>query len=57
VAALIEQETGVQPELLEGKRGEFSVWVEDELVAQKDTRGFPSEDRVMAAVRKAMGSG
>jgi hypothetical protein len=57
VAALIEQEIGVETDLIEGKRGEFSVWVDDELIAQKDTQGFPSEDDVVAAVRKTIGSG
>jgi hypothetical protein len=32
------------------------VWVGDERVAQKDSDGFPSEDAIVAAVRKALGS-
>ena len=52
MAAVLKQETGIDPELIEGKRGEFTVWMDDELIAQKDANGFPSEDDVLAAVRK-----
>ena len=52
MAAVLKQETGIDPELIEGKRGEFTVWVDDELIAQKDANGFPSEEDVLAAVRK-----
>ncbi len=40
-------------ELVEGNRGEFTVWVGEERVAGKDAMGFPSEQDVLAAVRKA----
>ena len=43
------------PELVEGGRGEFTVWVGDECVAKKDWLGFPSEETVVAAVRTAVG--
>ena len=52
MAAVLEQELGIESELVEGKRGEFTVWLGDELIAQKDANGFPSEDDVLAAVRK-----
>lgn len=52
MAAVLEQETGIEPELIEGRRGEFTVWADDELVAQKDAGGFPSEDDVLAALRR-----
>jgi hypothetical protein len=55
VAALIEGEFGVAAELVEGGRGEFTVWVGDEKVAQKDAAGFPSEQEAVAAVRRAFG--
>jgi hypothetical protein len=53
VAALIKQAIGVETALVEGKRGEFTVWVGDAVVAKKDSRGFPSEHEVLAAVQKA----
>jgi hypothetical protein len=40
--------------LVEGKRGEYTVWVDDTLVAKKDLKGFPSEQDVVAAVRLAL---
>jgi hypothetical protein len=55
VAALIKEEIGVDTDLVEGGRGEFTVWVGDESVAQKDAGGFPSERDVIAAVREAIG--
>src|SRR5207249_10363311 len=42
--------------LLKGGRGEFTVWVGEEQVAQKGPNGFPEDDKVVAAVRKALGA-
>jgi hypothetical protein len=57
VAALIQRDTGVEPELVEGSRGEFSAWVGESRVAQKTAYGFPSDDEVVAAVRAALAAG
>jgi len=57
VAALIKSESGLESELIVGGRGEFTIWVDDEIVAKKDTRGFPADDDVVAAVRRALASG
>jgi hypothetical protein len=54
VAALIQQDSGAQVELVEGGRGEFTVWVGDRQVAAKDRNGFPAETAVVAAVRDAL---
>jgi hypothetical protein len=54
VAALIQQHTGIEPELVEGGRGEFTAWVGDERVAQKSLTGFPSDDEVLTAVQQAL---
>jgi hypothetical protein len=54
VAALIKDATGVEPEVVEGARGEFSVRVGDRIVAQKSRTGFPSDDEVVQAVRAAL---
>jgi hypothetical protein len=54
VAALIKDATGVEPELSEGGRGEFTVWVGDQVVARKDADGFPSDEAALAAVRQAL---
>jgi hypothetical protein len=56
VAALIKAETGIEPELIEGARGEFTVWVDRETVAKKDASGFPADEEAVAAVRRALGS-
>jgi len=57
VAALIKAELGVDSELTEGGRGEFSVWVGDSVVAKKDADGFPSDEDALAAVKRAVTPG
>jgi len=57
VAALIKAELGVDSELMEGGRGEFSVWVGDQVVAKKDFDGFPSDEDALAAVKRAVTPG
>jgi hypothetical protein len=54
VAAMIAQETGVTPELVEGKRSEFTIWVGDREVAGKTLKGFPSDEKILTAVRNAI---
>jgi hypothetical protein len=56
MAALIKKETGADPELVAGARGEFTVWVGKALVAEKSASGFPSETEVLTAVRQALAS-
>lgn len=57
MAALIKAELGVDSELMEGGRGEFSVWVGDQVVAKKDFDGFPSDEDALAAVKRAVTPG
>ena len=54
MAALIKTEVGAEPELVEGGRGEFTVWVGDQVVAQKGWVRFPSDKKVLAAVRESL---
>ena len=56
MAALVKARTGREMELVEGGRGEFTVWVDDQVVARKDTSGFPEDGDVVKAVAKALGS-
>jgi hypothetical protein len=53
VADLIKRELGVESELTEGDRGEFTVWVGDRKVAEKGWVRFPSDQRVLSEVRQA----
>jgi hypothetical protein len=55
VAAFINKEMGLDADLVEGGRGEFTVWVGDERVAQKTSEGFPTEQQVLSAVQHALG--
>ena len=53
MAALIKEKTGLDSDLIEGGRGEFTVWVDGKRVAQKDANGFPTDDEALAAVQTA----
>jgi hypothetical protein len=58
VAALIKDSVGADVQLVEGGRGEFTVWVGDNVVAKKDPLiGFPTDDDALAAVQRALGRG
>jgi hypothetical protein len=54
VAALLAKELGAQVETVPGKTGEFTVWVGDKLVARKGWLRFPSDQKVLEAVRAAL---
>ena len=54
MAELIRREMGVEPELIEGELGEFSIWVGDRMVAKKGWVRFPADHRVLSAVRQAL---
>ena len=55
MAATLKEATGIDSELVEGSRGEFTVWVDDNVVARKGPSGFPSEAEALEAVRHALG--
>ena len=55
MAALIKDQAGLDAELIEGGRGEFTVWVDDQIVARKDAAGFPADEEALAAVQHALG--
>ena len=58
MAALIKDSVGADVQLVEGGRGEFTVWVGDNVVAKKDPLvGFPTDDDALAAVQRARGRG
>jgi hypothetical protein len=54
---LIEAETGIAPEIIEGSRGEYTVWVGDTKVAQKTADGFPTEQDTLTAVQRELAKG
>jgi hypothetical protein len=54
VADLIERELKVSAQLVEGDRGEFTVWVGDAVVSKKNWIGFPADEKVLEAVRAAL---
>jgi hypothetical protein len=56
VAALLFKELGISAETTGGKAGEFTIWVGDELVAKKGWLRFPTDQKVLDAVRAALNS-
>ena len=54
MADLLKKELGVETKLVAGDRGEFTVWVGDEVVAKKNWLGFPQDEKVVTAVREAI---
>jgi predicted Rdx family selenoprotein len=53
VAELLKRELGLETELIKGDGGEFTVWVDGRQVAKKNWLGFPSDEKVLNAVRQA----
>ena len=54
MAALIKTSTGLDTEIVEGARGEFTVWVDGTRVAQKTADGFPEDQEAVSAVTQAL---
>jgi hypothetical protein len=52
---MVKEATSANVGVVEGARGEFSVRVGDRVVAQKGSRGFPSDDEIVAEVKAALG--
>jgi hypothetical protein len=51
---LIKNELGTDVETAGGDEGEFTVRVGDRVVAKKGLLGFPSDKKVLEAVRTAL---
>ena len=51
---MLKREAGVDAELVEGSRGEFTVNVNGQCVAKKGWLGFPADDKILAAVKDAL---
>ncbi len=54
MAELLKGELGVEATLVKGDRGEFTVWVGEEMVAKKGWLGFPDDEKILAAVRRSL---
>jgi predicted Rdx family selenoprotein len=53
VAAELRKEPGLDVELVDGGKGEFTVLVDGRKVAEKRDETFPGPDEIKAAVRRA----
>ncbi len=57
MAELLKTELGIEAELQQGKPGEFTVLVNDEVIAKKGFLMLPSDQKVITAVRQALDGG
>lgn len=51
MAAELKKKLGISTTLIEGDRGEFTVWVGPTKVAEKKNGEFPTETEVVTAVQ------
>lgn len=51
MAAELKKELGLDASLIVGSSGEFTVWVDDQKIAEKKWGRFPDPGDVVAAVR------
>ncbi len=54
MADIIKQQIGHEVELVYGDRGEFTVWVGEQKVAEKGWLRFPSDETVISSVKQAL---
>ena len=54
MAAELKRATGLDAELRVGGSGEFTVWLDDKLVAEKKMGRFPEPADVVTAVKAAL---
>ena len=54
MAELLRKELDVETKLMEGDRGEFTIWVDGRVVIKKGRLGFPTDEKVLVAVREAL---
>lgn len=54
MAAEIKRATGLDTELKIGSSGEFTVWLDDQLVAEKKQGMFPAPEAVVAELAKRL---
>lgn len=54
MAAELKRATGLDAELRVGGSGEFTVWLDDKLVAEKKMGRFPEPADVVSAVKAAL---
>ncbi len=54
MAAEIKRALGLDVQLLVGSSGEFTVWLDDKLVAEKKLGMFPSPDKVVGELKKLL---
>ena len=54
MAAELKRDLGVDATLVVGSSGEFTVWVDQQMVAEKKWGKFPAPEEVVTAVRAAI---
>jgi hypothetical protein len=53
-AEALKEQLQIDAELVEGKRGEFSIWVDDKRITRRVLFFFPNEEKIVAGVKAAL---
>lgn len=53
---MLKRELGVDARTVIGSRGEFSVWVDNRLIAKKGLFRFPPDKKILEGVQQAIRS-
>jgi uncharacterized protein YuzE len=55
VAAFVKNESGIEIKLdSTGKIGEFTVWMDGELIEQKEQLKFPDKNKILKAIKQKL---
>lgn len=55
MAEFLKRESGIEAELDSGGRvGEFTVWVDDKLIAKKGLIKLPDKEQILALIQQEM---
>ena len=57
MADLLKSELGIEAELQQGRPGEFTVLVNNEVIAKKGFLMLPSDQKIIDAVKQALNGG
>ena len=54
MAELIQEKLSIEPAIVQGRLGEFTVTLDGRIVVKKGWFGFPNDERILNAIRTAL---
>ena len=55
-AVAVLEQTGIEPEIVLGKKREYTVWLDDALIAKRGRLMLPSGDKIVRTIMRALGN-